>query len=167
MPENILSIEDVHKHFTVRSAFGKGAEARAVDGVDLSVGKGEVVGLVGESGCGKSTLGRVSLGLLAPTAGRVLFKDRDLAAVDREELRTLRKEMQIIFQDPYASLNPRMRVRDIVAEPMVIHRLAPKQDLDRRAAELLLDEVGDPTHQHEQVVFTPELVARASTLGRP
>ena len=137
MVDAILKIERLYKSFPVRSTFGKAAEARAVDGVDLAIGKGEVVGLVGESGCGKSTLGRLALGLLKPTSGRVLFQGKDLGAIGREELRTLRREMQIIFQDPYASLNPRIRVRDIVAEPLVIHRLAGTRDLEARTAALL------------------------------
>jgi oligopeptide/dipeptide ABC transporter ATP-binding protein len=141
MDDRVLIIEGLHKTFPARSAFGKAAEARAVDGVDLTVRRGEVVGLVGESGCGKSTLGRLALGLLQPSAGRVLFKGQDLNTIGRSAFRALRKDMQIIFQDPFASLNPRMRVRDIVAEPLVIHGLAEKKDLDSRTA-ALLEKVG-------------------------
>jgi oligopeptide/dipeptide ABC transporter ATP-binding protein len=141
MSETILSLENLFKTFPVKSAFGKTAAARAVDGVSLSVRRGEVVGLVGESGCGKSTLGRLALGLLQPSAGRVLFNGRDIHAIGSKALRTLRKDLQIIFQDPFASLNPRMRVRDIVAEPLIIHRLAERRELDGRAA-ALLEKVG-------------------------
>ena len=141
MDNSILTIEKLHKTFPVKAGPGKTVHARAVDGVSLSVGRGEVVGLVGESGCGKSTLGRLALGLMPPTTGKVFFKGKDLAGVGKEELRALRKEMQIIFQDPFASLNPRMRVRDIVTEPLVIHRLASMQDLDSRGA-ALLEKVG-------------------------
>jgi len=137
MENPILSIEDLQKTFPVKSAYARTAVATAVDGVSLEVGRGEVLGLVGESGCGKSTLGRLALGLLAPTAGTVRFRGQDLGSLAKRELRALRKDLQIIFQDPFASLNPRMRVRDIVAEPLVIHRLAEKKDLDRRAASLL------------------------------
>jgi len=137
MNEPILQIENLRKTFTVKSGFGTTSHAVAVDGVDLTVGKGEVVGLVGESGCGKSTLGRLSLALLAPTSGKVLFNSRDVNGMGKEALRALRKEMQIIFQDPFASLNPRMRVKDIVTEPLVIHKLAGQKDLDQQAATLL------------------------------
>ncbi len=138
MKDPILSIEGLHKAFPVKSAYGRTSVATAVDGVSLDVGRGEVLGLVGESGCGKSTLGRLALGLLAPTAGTVRFRGQDLGSLAKRELRTLRKDLQIIFQDPFASLNPRMRVRDIVTEPLVIHRLAEKKDLDDRAAALLV-----------------------------
>ena len=141
MPDPILQIDNLFKTFPVKAGTGKTVHARAVDGVSLSVGHGEVLGLVGESGCGKSTLGRLALGLLPSTSGKVFFKGKDLGGLGKEELRALRKEMQIIFQDPFASLNPRMRVRDIVTEPLVIHQLASKQDLDGRGA-ALLEKVG-------------------------
>ncbi len=137
MTEPILSIEQVVKIFPIHTAPGRTVDARAVDGVSLDILTGQVVGLVGESGCGKSTLGRVALGLLPPTAGAVRFRGRDLAKLGKEELRALRKDMQIIFQDPFASLNPRMRVRDIVTEPLVIHRLAGPAELNARGARLL------------------------------
>jgi oligopeptide/dipeptide ABC transporter ATP-binding protein len=137
MDKHILDINGLYKTFPVKSAFGTATEARAVDGVTFSVATGEVVGLVGESGCGKSTLGRLALGLLQPTAGSVRFRGRDINGIGKDELRSLRKEMQIIFQDPFASLNPRMRIRDIVTEPLVIHRLARKDEMNDRAAALL------------------------------
>jgi oligopeptide transport system ATP-binding protein len=141
MNDNILTIENIRKTFPVHAGPGKTVHARAVDGVSLTVRSGEVVGLVGESGCGKSTLGRLALGLMPPTSGRVLFQGRDLGTLGKKDLRALRREMQIIFQDPFASLNPRMRVRDIVTEPLVIHKLATNEELDNRGA-ALLEKVG-------------------------
>jgi len=137
MNDILLEIRALHKSFQIRSAPGKTLEAKAVDGVSLALTRGEALGLVGESGCGKSTLGRLALRLLEPTSGSVVFEGRDLNALAREELRALRKKMQIIFQDPYASLNPRMRVLEIVTEPLVIHGLARGRELEARGAALL------------------------------
>ncbi len=137
MNDILLQIENLYKTFPVKAGLGKTVEARAVDGVSLTVARGEVVGLVGESGCGKSTLGRLALGLLPPTSGTVSFRARDLNALGKKELRALRKEMQIIFQDPFASLNPRMRIQDIITEPLVIHRLAEGNELKEQGAALL------------------------------
>lgn len=141
MSEPILQIENVSKTYGARRAmFGRTAEVHALKNVSLSVGKGESFGLVGESGSGKTTLTRSILHLETPTAGRILFEGRDLAALSAAEMRRLRARVQIVFQDPYASLNPRMSVQDIVTEPMLIHRdtlgLGRRQRIDR-AAELL------------------------------
>jgi len=143
MKNDLLVIENLYKSFPVKAGLGKMLEAKAVDGVSLAVARGEALGLVGESGCGKSTLGRLVLRLIEPTSGKVSFEDKDLGSLDKEELRALRKKMQIIFQDPFASLNPRMRVQEIITEPLVIHGLAKDREFEARGA-ALLEKVGLP-----------------------
>jgi len=136
---SLLEIRNLKKYFPVGDGFfsrNKGA-VKAVDGVNLAVNEGETLGLVGESGCGKSTLGRAILRLIEPTGGEVIFQDKNLLAMSQRELRDMRREMQIIFQDPYASLNPRMRVGDIVGEGLEIHKLAKGKAKRERVMELL------------------------------
>jgi peptide/nickel transport system ATP-binding protein len=116
---------------------------KAVDGVSFAVSKGETLGIVGESGCGKSTLGRTVLRLTDPTEGSIVFEGRELVGLTQRQLRPIRKKMQIIFQDPYSSLNPRMTVRQIVGEPFAIHRLAYGKEREAQIAELL-DKIGLP-----------------------
>src|SRR5205807_10179466 len=121
---SLLEIRDLKKHFPVGEGLfsrNKGA-VKAVDGVSLSVEEGETLGLVGESGCGKSTLGRTVLRLIEPTSGEVRFNQENVLTASSGALRRLRRNMQIIFQDPFASLDPRMRVEEIVTEPLIIHR---------------------------------------------
>ncbi|MBI2181060.1 MAG: dipeptide ABC transporter ATP-binding protein [Deltaproteobacteria bacterium] len=136
---SLLEIRDLRKHFPVGEGLfsrNKGA-VKAVDGVNLTVEEGETLGLVGESGCGKSTLGRTILRLIEPTGGEVIFQGKNLLAMPQRELRDMRRQMQIIFQDPYASLNPRMRVGDIVGEGLEIHKLAKGKAKRERVIELL------------------------------
>jgi len=135
----LLEARDLRVWFDVRRGlFGARATVKAVDGVSLTVAPGETLGLVGESGCGKSTLGRAVLRLVDPTGGRVLFDGQDVTDAPQSHLRPLRRKMQMIFQDPYASLNPRMRVKDIVGEALDIHGLAQGPgERDARVAELM------------------------------
>ncbi len=137
---SLLSVRSLKVHFPIH---GSGllrrqiASVKAVDGVDLELGTGEILGLVGESGCGKTTTGRAILRLIEPTAGQIRFEGKDVLALRGSELRAFRQRAQIIFQDPYASLNPRMTVGDIVGEPLRTHRLASGAELQRRAQELM------------------------------
>jgi len=141
----LLDIENLQTSFPGRFRFfgGRAPEIRAVDRVSFSIRSGESYGLVGESGCGKSTIGRSILRLVRPTSGSIRFNGRDVMAASHAELRTLRREMQMIFQDPYSSLNPRMRVQEIVAEPLIVHRLASSGAAAERAR-MLLDRCGIP-----------------------
>ncbi|HEY6803333.1 MAG TPA: dipeptide ABC transporter ATP-binding protein [Pyrinomonadaceae bacterium] len=143
--ETLVTVHDLVKHFPVE---GTDDVVRAVDGISFTIYAGETLGLVGESGCGKSTVGRCLLRLIEPTSGSVNFLGQDVLKLDRKELRQLRREMQIIFQDPYASLNPRMKVGDIVGEPLVIHKQGNKNERRERVAELLRRVGLDPDYMN-------------------
>ncbi|HMJ33844.1 MAG TPA: dipeptide ABC transporter ATP-binding protein [Baekduia sp.] len=150
MREPLVQVRGLKKHFPIRSGFliqrDVGA-VRAVDGVDFDVLRGETLGLVGESGCGKSTTARLITRLLEPTAGSISWEGRDIAGLSRRELKPLRREMQMIFQDPYSSLNPRKTVGTIIGEPFVIHRVESNEDRRRRLVQDLMEQVGlNPEH---------------------
>ena len=132
--QNLVQVRNLVKHFPVE---GSRDVWRAVDGVSFDIKQGETLGLVGESGCGKSTAGRCLLRLIEPTGGDIQVEGRDVRAMGKRELRELRREMQIVFQDPSASLNPRMKIGDIIAEPLLIHGIGNKAERRERVAGLL------------------------------
>jgi len=145
--EPILEVADLRKHFPVGGQLRTGKElVYAVDGVSFTISPGEVLGLVGESGSGKSTVGNCILRLLEPTSGTIRLKGVDITQLPQRKLRPLRREMHIVFQDPYSSLNPRMTAGDIVGEPLKLHGIARRRSLDRPVAELF-----------EKVGLRPEL----------
>jgi len=135
----LVETRDLYKYFPIHAGLTSRhvADVRAVDGVSFSIREGETLGLVGESGSGKTTVGRLLLRLLAATKGEIIFEDRDVLAMNRTEIRHLRRSMQIIFQDPFASLNPRMSIGEIIAEPLRIHGIATGKAVDERVRELL------------------------------
>ena len=142
--EPLLTVTDLHKHFPIREGIlieRRVGEVRAVDGVSFDVMPGETLGLVGESGSGKSTTGYCVLQLMKPTSGSVTFEGTELTKIGREDLRRMRREMQIVFQDPYSSLDPRMTVGDIVGEPLIVHGIGSRRDRTVRIRDLL-DVVG-------------------------
>ncbi|MBM3524971.1 MAG: ATP-binding cassette domain-containing protein, partial [Alphaproteobacteria bacterium] len=135
----LVEVRDLKKHFPARGGalFGRPAPVvQAVDGISFSIRRGETLGLVGESGCGKSTVARLLLRLIEPTSGTVIFDGVDLCAAPKEQLRRLRRSMQMVFQDPFSSLNPRMTVGEIVGEPLRVHGEHQGRE-DRRVADLL------------------------------
>ncbi len=136
----LIEVRGLKKYFPITQGIifqRKVADVKAVDGLNFAIKKGETLGLVGESGCGKSTTGRAILQLYRPTAGEVIFQGKDLVKLQGEELRKMRRNMQMIFQDPYASLNPRMTVGDIIGEPLEVHNIAKGKEKKERVQELL------------------------------
>lgn len=147
----ILSVQGLKKYFPIRRGVFRRhvGDVKAVDGVSFNVYRGETLGLVGESGCGKTTTGRTIIRLYEPTDGNVIFDDVDLAHLSGGEMRRMRQRLQMIFQDPYASLNPRMTVRSIVGEPLMVHKVASGEEKRERVAELL-----------EMVGLSPDFMSR-------
>jgi oligopeptide transport system ATP-binding protein len=150
MTTPVLEVTDLVKHFSAGSGLGRGGgTVRAVDGVSLTIGKGEILGLVGESGSGKSTVGRCITRLLDPTSGSIKLLGQEIATLSRRQMRPLRREVHMVFQDPYSSLNPRMTVGQVVGEPLRLHGVASGAALTTRVAEMV-----------ERTGLRPELVDR-------
>jgi len=147
MSRPLVEVRNLTKHFTRGGGFfQRGTVVKAVDGVSFTIDEGETFGLVGESGSGKSTTGRCMLRLIEPTSGEVRYRGEDVLAYSSGQMRAARRHLQMIFQDPYSSLNPRMRAREIVEEPLVIHRLGSKAERVARVAELFRLVGLDPAH---------------------
>ena len=133
MTDNILEVRNLTKHFKTKRGM-----LHAVDGVDFTIQRGQTLGLVGESGCGKTTVGRTILRLVEPTAGDIIFEGENITKIDQKKLKNVRKDMQLIFQDPYSSLDPRKTVSQIISEPIIANKiLSSKEDIHRRVAELM------------------------------
>ena len=149
MENNILEVRNLVKHFEVsKSLLSRNKKiVKAVDGISFDIKAGETLGLVGQSGCGKTTCGRTILRLEEPTSGKITYKGKDVSTMNSEELRLFRKEVQIIFQDPYSSLNPRMTIGNAIMEPMQVHNILKDDDERKKRVEELLSKVSlDPTH---------------------
>ena len=169
----LLEVTDLVKHYPVRRGLlrRRAGTVHAVDGVSFSLRVGETLGLVGESGCGKSTVARSVLRLVEPTSGQIRIKGCDITHLGKTEMRAHRREMQIVFQDPFASLNPRMRAGDIVGEPLTVHGLASGRDREKRVAELFdqvglrADQMRNYPHQFSGGQRQRICIARALALG--
>lgn len=137
--EKLIEVKNLTKYFPIKSGFFGTADGtvKAVDNVSFDIFKGETLGLVGESGCGKSTTGRLILNLIKPTSGEVLFEGKNVYSLRGQAMRSMRRDMQIVFQDPFASLNPRMNIGDIIREPMIVHNIGTKNEQISRVNKLL------------------------------
>ena len=153
--EVLMEVRNIKKWFPVKSGFfsNKKSYLKAVDDINITICRGKTLGVVGESGCGKSTLARTIMNLIPPTDGEVIFNGKDITKMSHKELRRARRDIQMVFQDPYASLNPRMRVKDILCEPIIIHNLTTKEEAMKKAENLLemvgLDKSSMGRYPHE------------------
>jgi oligopeptide transport system ATP-binding protein len=139
---SLLEVKDLKQHFTIKKGFlGEKKIVKAVDGVSLHIEHGETLGIVGESGCGKSSLGRTILQLLKPTSGEIIFNGKNITHLPRREMKSVRKDMQLVFQDPYASLNPRSKIRSILETPLIVHGMNNKAER-MKIIESLIDKIG-------------------------
>jgi oligopeptide/dipeptide ABC transporter ATP-binding protein len=168
----LIEVTDLKKHFPIRKGIFQRAVGNvlAVDGVSFSINEGETLGLVGESGCGKTTVGRTVLRLIEPTSGQIKIRDQEISGLSRTELRPLRRQMQIVFQDPFSSLNPRIRVGRIVGEPLRVHNVGDKDERQERVAQLFRrvglrpDQVDNYPHQFSGGQRQRVSIARALAL---
>ena len=144
----LIEVKDLKKHFEISKGFFKKQKStvKAVDKINFKIYNGETLGIVGESGCGKSTAGQLILGLLEPTEGEVIFDEKLLSTFSQKELRKARKDLQVIFQDPYSSLNPRMTVEELIGEPLIVHNIMKGEELRKKVLELM-ELVGLQSHQ--------------------
>ncbi|NOU95716.1 dipeptide ABC transporter ATP-binding protein [Paenibacillus sp. LMG 31456] len=137
----LMEVKNLKKHFPVKSGFSKKAMVKAVDGLEFTVYEGETLSIVGESGCGKSTMGRCLLRLIEPTEGQILFEGQDLMQLSPEEMRLRRRDMQLVFQDPFSSLNPRKTIRQILMEPLIVHNIGNTAE-KKAKVEWIIEKVG-------------------------
>lgn len=169
--ETLIEVKDIVKEFTIHRSFHRPVQLRAVNGISFSIFKGETFGLVGESGCGKSTLGRTILRIYQPSYGRIWFSGADITELSGKALAAYRRRMQIVFQDPYASLNPTMQVRDIIAEPLLLKNRLSQEDCGQQVRDMLIqvgmsaDDMYKYPHefsggQHQRISIARALIVR-------